>query len=91
MEREKVIKRLIYQSDHRGCKETDMYLGEFAKRYLKGFSDEQICHFEAILNEEDWDIYAWITGKTPLPVPHQNTVGELLMQFDLSEIIHSKK
>lgn len=85
MERDKLIKRLQYQSYHRGCKETDLFLGEFAKKYLENFSDEELKQFEAILDEDDWDIYAWITGAQVLPENHNNNVGKLFMSFTLTK------
>ena len=88
VERDNLIKRLQYQSYHRGCKETDLYLGEFAKKYLGSFSDEELADFEAILLEEDWEIYAWLTGSKELPEKYNTKVGKLLVAFDLpNEVI----
>ncbi|MGH6974545.1 MAG: succinate dehydrogenase assembly factor 2, partial [Stellaceae bacterium] len=35
---EKQRKRLLYQSRHRGTKESDLFLGAFADNYLPNFS-----------------------------------------------------
>lgn len=91
-ERDNLIKRLQYQSFHRGCKETDLYLGEFAKKYLDKFSYEELLKFDEILKADDWDIYAWLTKKQPVPEEYQNKVTDLLMNFDLSkEVIFKNK
>lgn len=87
MSREKRIKRMIYQSWHRGCKETDVLLGHFAKTYLPEFSDTELDQFEAFIKEDDWDIYAWLTGKLPFPNKHNNDVVDRLRHFNVSEIL----
>ena len=82
MDRENRLKRLLYQSIHRGCKETDALLGKFARKYLMDFSDEEIDQYEAFINEDDWDIYAWMVGTKPFPKEHENRVTDLLRNFD---------
>ncbi|MCE3232936.1 MAG: hypothetical protein K0R98_1193 [Rickettsiaceae bacterium] len=79
---EKRLKRLIYQSVHRGCKETDALLGKFAAKHLNNFSDEEIDMYEAFINEDDWDIYAWMVGNLPFPQEHDNKVTRMLRDFD---------
>lgn len=65
------LKQLIYRSWHRGCKETDILLGDFAKAQLAEFSDSDLRDYEAILKTDDNDIYDWISGKAIIP-PHIN-------------------
>ena len=67
MEQQTRIKKLIYQSAHRGCKETDLLLGDFAKKYLPHCNRAELDLYEAFIHENDWDIYAWFTGDMPLP------------------------
>lgn len=61
------LKRLYYQSLHRGCKETDFILGRFADQHLAQLTPEQLDLYENFLNQDDWDIYNWIIGKHPVP------------------------
>jgi len=64
-------KRLRYQSWHRGCKETDDILGPFADHYLPDCSDEQAKEFAALLTEDDWDIWRWLSSGQPMPPEHR--------------------
>lgn len=80
-------KRLLYQSFHRGCKETDALLGNFAKKYLNDFSDEQLDLYEKFISEDDWDIYAWLVGSQPFPKEHENSVTDMIRNFDYSATI----
>ncbi len=65
--RELWLKRLTYRSWHRGCKETDLVLGTYCARTLHTLDDAQLQQFEAFLDEDDAEIWAWLTEKTPCP------------------------
>ncbi len=84
MTRDNTIRRLLYQSSHRGCKETDAILGNFAKENLENFSDEELKIFEQLLNEDDWEIYNWVVSKN-FPEKYQNRITDLLLKFDFSK------
>lgn len=79
------IKRLLYQSWYRGCKETDKILGKFARAHIEQLSDADLDDFERILSESDHDIFAWLTGKTTVPDAYKDCrVMEMLLSFDCS-------
>jgi antitoxin CptB len=59
------LKRLHYRSVHRGCKETDLVLGRFAQAALSGLEPPMIAVYERLLDENDVDIWDWLTGKSP--------------------------
>jgi antitoxin CptB len=65
-------KKLIYQSWHRGCKETDIILGDFAKDSIHHLSTEELYLYQEFLSEDDWDIYAWIVGREEAPKKYQS-------------------
>lgn len=67
--RELWLKRLRYRSWHRGCKETDLVLGRFCDRMLETMNEAQLTLFETLLDEDDADIWNWLTEKTPCPKP----------------------
>ena len=61
------LNRLTYRSWHRGCKETDLLFGRFADEVLRWLSDAELEQYEALLEEEDSDIWKWYVGQLPLP------------------------
>ena len=65
--RELWLKRLTYRSWHRGCKETDLVLGTYCERQIEALGDADLQLFEALLDEDDADIWNWLTEKTPCP------------------------
>ncbi len=74
-------KRLLYRSCRRGMREADHLLGGFAKRYLDGFTDEQLDRYERLLENTDPDLLDWMSGRAPLPDAFDNDVTALLMDF----------
>lgn len=67
MNREIRIKKLLYQSWYRGNRETDKILGNFAKTNITNFDNGQLDEFEQILQEQDDDIYAWVSLQLEIP------------------------
>lgn len=57
------LNRIRYRSWHRGCKETDIILGNYCNQFIEGMDNAQLDLFEELLEEDDADIWAWITGK----------------------------
>lgn len=68
-------KQFLYRSTHRGCKETDFLIGEFAKVKLAQIADLQL--FGDFLEEDDWEIYDWILGKYQEPERYKALVNEI--------------
>lgn len=74
------LKRLSYRSWHRGCKETDLVLGNYCAQRISSLDDEKLQLFEAFLDEDDAEIWAWLTEKTPCPNPaYEPLLAELRM------------
>ncbi len=60
-------RRLIFRSSHRGIKEMDIIMGEFATAHVPDFSEEELAEYDALLCNNDPDLYNWITEKEPAP------------------------
>lgn len=61
------IKKLIYQSWHRGTQENDLLLGRFAESILPSLTLQELKEYQNILTYDDFDLFAWITGQKPIP------------------------
>lgn len=64
---ENMRKRLIFRSEHRGTKEMDLLMGSFARKYVPGFTDDELAQYDELLKNNDPDLYNWITGKEEPP------------------------
>ena len=78
-------KRLRYNSWHRGTKELDLVLGQFGEKYLPTMSEKDIDLFEAIINENEHDIYAWLAGQKPIPMHHDNHIMNMIINFKINQ------
>jgi len=72
-------KKIIFKASHRGSKEMDILLGNFIKKYIELFNENELGLFSAILDCDDDDIYQWILGKKEIPSQHSNRVFALLI------------
>ena len=61
----------------RGIREMDLILSAFAERELGAMEDVGLDAYEALLEESDHDIYAWIAGAAPPPARHGALVGRI--------------
>lgn len=55
-------KLLLYRSWHRGCKETDLLLGNFAKANIESMTEEELVQYEIIVGMEDSNLYSVLTA-----------------------------
>lgn len=60
-------KRLRYRAWHRGTREMDLVLGPYADANLERLDGVGLNRLETLMNEEDTDLLAWITGQEPPP------------------------
>ncbi|MDP5306141.1 FAD assembly factor SdhE [Paracoccus spongiarum] len=57
------LRRLRMRSWRRGMKEMDLILGPFADEVLPALDDRAIAAYEALLAENDQDLYLWVTRR----------------------------
>lgn len=74
-------KKLIFRSLHRGTKEMDTLLGKFAVSEVPEMKIDDLNAYEAFMEEEDPDLYHWITMQKPTPDEKQSSMLSRLMAF----------
>lgn len=72
------VRELIYKSWHRGCKETDILLGFFARSCLNGMDKISLQLYRKFISEPDWDIYSWLTENSSPPAEYAEMVSTIL-------------
>tara|TARA_B100000945_G_scaffold47995_1_gene33868 strand:+ start:1800 stop:2066 length:267 start_codon:yes stop_codon:yes gene_type:complete len=79
------IKRKIkYRSEYRGIKELDLLLGNFVKKYVNNFNQEELIDLYNILEIEDEIIYEWYFKKNNKKKIPKNKVSDLLKDFKIN-------
>jgi antitoxin CptB len=71
-------KRLLFRCWHRGTREMDLILGRFADAEIGNLSDDELTQLETLLEVNDPDLYAAITGDKALPA---NVIGTLFARI----------
>ncbi len=75
--RETRLKRLSIRSWRRGTKEMDLILGPYADEPLAGLDEAALDAYERLLEENDNDLYTWISGSVPEPEVHAATIARV--------------
>ena len=68
-------KRLRMRSMRRGTKEMDIILEAFFAMSLSDFDNGTLDEYEALLDENDQDLYQWISGRTDVPLQHTKMIN----------------
>ncbi|WP_417742615.1 succinate dehydrogenase assembly factor 2 [Salipiger sp.] len=71
------LKRLTMRSMRRGIKEMDIILMRYADARLTGMDAAQLDAYEALLEENDQDLYQWVSGQRPAPEPLQPLITDI--------------
>lgn len=61
------VKRLAMRSMRRGIKEMDIILSRYADDHLERMTSEELDLYEALLGENDQDLYQWVSGQQDAP------------------------
>ena len=80
--REVRLKRLHMRSMRRGIKEMDIILSRFAQERLHVLSTDQLDTYEALLNENDQDLYQWVTGQVAAPEAFLGLINDIASLVD---------
>ena len=61
------LKKLRMRSWRRGMKEMDLILGPYADAQIAQLSPADLDRYEQLLDENDQDLYLWVTGAVQCP------------------------
>lgn len=71
------LRRLRMRSMRRGIKEMDLILGTFAESHLDSLSEDELAVYDAMLSENDHDLYQWVSGQQPTPSRYLALLGRI--------------
>ena len=75
--RETRLKRLRLRCWRRGTKEMDLLFGKFADDGLADLTDGELDRFEELMEENDNDLYLWISGASEPPRDHAASIDRV--------------
>lgn len=75
--RETRIRRMRMRSMRRGIREMDLILSAFSDARLERMDGAELDLYDALLHENDQDLYQWVTGQVPAPERYGDLVGDI--------------
>ncbi len=78
MSDEMTLRRLRMRSMRRGIREMDLILSHYAETRLADLNDEDIALYDALLSENDQEIYAWVNGRAEAPPRYAGLVEDIV-------------
>jgi antitoxin CptB len=74
-------RKLLFRAWHRGMREMDLILGQYADEYIVGFTEPQLGEFGHILEVLDRDLLKWVTGESPIPADYDTPLFRDIVAF----------
>jgi antitoxin CptB len=74
-------KRILFRAWHRGTREMDLLMGQYAEKAIDAMSNAELDLFEALIEVPDRDLFAWITGKEEVAANYDTPVFQALRAF----------
>ncbi|WP_137702168.1 FAD assembly factor SdhE [Marimonas lutisalis] len=75
--REDRLRRMKMRSMRRGTKEMDLILMRFAEARLEAMGESELDAYDALLSENDQDLYQWVSGQAPAPEALRPLIDEI--------------
>ena len=75
-------KRLLFHCTHMGMKENDVIFGGFADAHVADLSDADVADLEALLRNNDLDLYNWVLERAPVPDEWDTPVLRRVQMFN---------
>lgn len=83
--RETRLRRLAMRSMRRGIKEMDVILSRFAQSRLLQLEADLLDSYDALLRENDHDLYYWVSAVSEPPAEFAPIVEEIRLMLDTPE------
>ena len=80
---EKLKKKILYRSAHRGTKEMDLLLSNFVKKYVNFLNKSELRELESLLNMDDEVLYKWYLNNERITLVPENSITKKLKEFKL--------
>ena len=72
------LKRIVMRSWRRGTREMDLILGPFAEAEMAAMDADSLDAYERLLEENDQDLYPWVTARMRGEAAGPAALGPLL-------------
>ena len=80
---DKLKKKIIYRSKHRGTKELDLILGKFVEKYIDDLALSELKDLDDFLHNHDEDIYNLYFNKNSKNKIFNSKISVLFRNFKI--------
>lgn len=77
-------RRALYRSWRRGTREMDLLMGRFADAEIDVLTDDELGLFEELIEVQDRDLFAWVSGTAETPENYDTSVFRRLLAFHVA-------
>ncbi|MCE7027847.1 succinate dehydrogenase assembly factor 2 [Jiella avicenniae] len=74
-------RKALFRSWHRGIREMDLVLGQFADAKIASLSEQELGDYELLMEAQDRDIFSWLTGEAETPENFDTPVFRQIREF----------
>jgi antitoxin CptB len=74
-------RRLLFRCWHRGMREVDLLLGQFADARIDALSEDELDQLERFMEAQDVDIFSWFAGSKPVDPAFDCAVFQKIKSF----------
>jgi antitoxin CptB len=74
-------RKVLFRSWHRGMREMDLIMGQFADAHIGELTDAELDVYEHLIEAPDRDILTWLTGEVETPSNYDTAVFRRVKAF----------
>ncbi|AKI00677.1 hypothetical protein IMCC20628_01972 [Hoeflea sp. IMCC20628] len=74
-------RRILVRAWRRGIREMDLVIGGFADAEIGTLDDAELDQLELLMDEEDADIFRWVTGEAETPERFRTAVFDRMRAY----------
>lgn len=74
-------RKILFRAWHRGIREMDLLMGQFADAEIGTLTESELDDFEALIEVPDRDLFSWITSSEETPTNYDTALFRRLKAF----------
>ena len=78
-------RRILFRAWHRGIRDMDLVLGQFADNNIHLLNEEELDTLEVLMGVDDRDLLQWVTGELPVPKEFDTTIFRRVCAYRRSD------
>ncbi len=79
---ETLRKRVLMRAQHRGIKEMDIILGQYATQNIANMDEDSLLLLERFMEINDQKSYQMVLGNEPIPEEYEVLVSDIRVSID---------